>query len=116
MVHILCNAFLNLQCKMCFKSAPKVIFSCSKMFHNKKKKRKKSYKINLVEKATQKYAGIFYLTSSNKLNFSVEIGTQNIHLSSYVGVIFLTHIKKKSFTIKMLVENSHECNIKDQIV
>ena len=26
MVQILCNAFLNLQCKMCFKCAPKVIF------------------------------------------------------------------------------------------
>ena len=34
MVHMLCNVFLNVQYKMCFKCASKVIFSCSDMFQN----------------------------------------------------------------------------------
>ena len=82
MVHVLCNAFLNLQCKMCFICAPKVIFSCSNMFQNKKnKKRKKEEKILqfFFLMATQKYVSIFYLTNSNKFNICLEIAAQTKH-------------------------------------
>ena len=45
----------------------------------KKKKIKKNYKINFVQKATHIYVSIFYLINSNRLNIFVEIAAQNKH-------------------------------------